>query len=112
MAIEFNGKSIETNENGYLVNLEDWDEGLAAELAKVEGIELTQKHWDTIKYLRDEYFNNGGNQPNERNIVKAMSKIWGEKVSNKDMYDLFPLMTSKQGGKVAGLPETRRKGGY
>jgi tRNA 2-thiouridine synthesizing protein E len=112
MAIDVNGKSIETNENGYLVNLEDWNEDVATALAAVEGLELTQKHWDTINYLRDEYYNNGGNQPNERNIVKAMSKIWGEKVSNKDMYDLFPLMTSKQGGKVAGLPETRRKGGY
>ena len=45
-------------------------------------------------------------------IMKAMGKLWGEKVSSKLMYEMFPLMPSKQGGKVAGLPESRRKGGY
>ena len=112
MAIEFNGKTIETTATGYLVNTEDWTKELAQELAKIEGItELTQKHWDIIEYLRDEYFNNAQNQPNERTILKAMSDKWG-KATSKDTYDLFPQMPSKQGGKVAGLPESRRKGGY
>lgn len=112
MAIEFNGKSIETTANGYLVNLEDWSKELSQLLANAEGIgELTQRHWDLIEYLRDEYINNGQNQPNERTILKAMTEKWG-KATSKDMYDLFPLMPSKQGGKVAGLPESRRKGGY
>jgi len=112
MAYEFGGKTIETDANGYLVNQNDWSEDLARFIADKEGIELTEKHWDLINYLRDEYFNNGGNQPNTRNIVKAMSEKWGTKVSQKDVYDLFPKDPSKQGGRVAGLPETRRKGGY
>lgn len=112
MALEYNGKTIETTDNGYLVNQDDWDEDLGRFLAKQEGIELTDKHWDLINYLRDQYFNNGATQPNTRTIVKAMSDLWGAKVSQKDVYALFPLDPSKQGGKVAGLPESRRKGGY
>ena len=112
MSIEFDGKTIETNANGYLVNLEDWSEALCDVLAKAEGIELTQKHWDLIKYLRDEYFNNNSNQPNTRNIVKAMGDKWGEKIGQKEVYELFPKDPSKQGGRIAGLPESRRKGGY
>lgn len=113
MAFDFNGKSIETTENGYLVNQEDWSEELAAAMAEADNIgALTEKHWDIINYLRDEYFNNAGNQPNERTILKAMADKWNEKIAQKDTFSLFPGMPSKQAGKIAGLPETRRKGGY
>jgi tRNA 2-thiouridine synthesizing protein E len=112
MAIEFNGKSIETTPTGYLVNAEDWSEDLAKFMAGEESLELTDKHWDLINYLREEYFNNNQNQPNTRNIVKAMSDKWGQKLGQKDVYELFPKDPSKQGGRIAGLPESRRKGGY
>jgi len=112
MAIEVNGKTIETDANGYLTNVEDWNEDVAKAIAEHEGVELTQKHWDLLNYLRDEYINNGGNQPNTRNIVKAMSAKWDEKLAQKDVYELFPKDPSKQGGRIAGLPESRRKGGY
>ena len=113
MAIEVNGKTIETTDAGYLVNLNEWDEDVCKVLAEIEGIELTDKHMDVIAFLRDEYINNGGNQPMERAITKHMAKVWGEKkLKGKDLYTLFPRAPSKQGLKVAGLPATTRKGGY
>ena len=112
MAIEVNGQTVEVGANGYLVNVEDWNEDVAKALAEIEGLALTDKHWDLINYLRDEYVNNAGNQPNTRNIVKAMSEKWNEKIGQKDVYELFPKDPSKQGGRLAGLPESRRKGGY
>lgn len=113
MSLEVDGKTIETNPNGYLVELSDWNETVAQAIAAKEGVEMTQRHWDLINYLRDEYFNNNENQPNTRNIVKAMQQLWGDKsVDAKTVYDLFPLDPSKQGGRIAGLPESRRKGGY
>ena len=78
----------------------------------LEHIELTPRHWDLIDYLRDEYINNNQSTPNTRTIIKAMSERWGEKVEQKALYDLFPLDPSKQGGRIAGLPESKRKGGY
>ncbi|MDH3694311.1 MAG: TusE/DsrC/DsvC family sulfur relay protein [Gammaproteobacteria bacterium] len=112
MSIEIEGKAIETTPTGFLANQEDWTEDLAHELAKTEDIELTDAHWDVVNYLREEYFNNGGNQPNNRTMLKDMSGKWGRKVSSKDMYDLFPGNPSKQAGLIAGLPESMRKGGY
>ena len=112
MTIEVDGQAVETDKNGYLVNVEDWNEDVAKAIAETEGVELTDKHCDLINYLRDEYINNGGNQPNTRNIVKAMSAKWNEKLGQKDVYQLFPKDPSKQGGRIAGLPESRRKGGY
>lgn len=112
MAIELDGKTIETTPTGYLVDVNDWSEALAEHIAKEEGVELTEKHWDLMNYLRDEFINNGGNQPNTRAIIKEMGAKWGGKPSQKDLYELFPKDPSKQGGRIAGLPESRRKGGY
>jgi len=112
MALELDGTTLETNANGYLENLDDWTEAVATAIAAADGVELTDKHWDIITFLRAEYFDNHENQPNTRTIVKAMSKEWGEKIGQGDLYQLFPGDPSKQGGKFAGLPESRRKGGY
>jgi TusE/DsrC/DsvC family sulfur relay protein len=112
MAIEVNGKSIETDANGNLVNYLDWDRDVAKVLATEDDIELTQEHWDVLEYLRDEYMNNNNNQPMERQINKDMGKRWGKKISGKDLYNLFPRAPSKQGNRIAGLPFVARKGGY
>lgn len=111
MALEVNGKSIETDGNGNLTDPHSWNEDVARALAAEDSIELTQEHWDVINYLRTEYTENN-EQPMERAINKGMSKVWGRKVTSKDLYDLFPLAPSKQGNKIAGLPYVARKGGY
>ena len=110
--IDLDEKQIETTKMGYLVNAEDWSEDLATKIAAIEKLELTQRHWDVINHLRDEFFNNAGNQPNTRKLVKFFEKLWGEKIDAKVLYDLFPGDPSKQGGRISGLPESRRKGGY
>ena len=113
MTIEIDGKAVPTTVSGFLENIEDWSEAIASQMAEQEGIIITDRHWDLINYLRDEFLNNAGNQPNTRNIVKALSKKWQDKsVNAKSLYDLFPGDPSKQAGKIGGLPESRRKGGY
>ena len=112
MGLEVNGVSIETTEDGYLVDHSQWDEDVCKAIAQEEGVEITERHLDVINYLRDEYINNAGNQPMERAITKHMSTVWGEKLKGKDLYTLFPRAPSKQGLKLAGLPATTRKGGY
>ncbi|MCY3803294.1 MAG: TusE/DsrC/DsvC family sulfur relay protein [Gammaproteobacteria bacterium] len=113
MAINIDGKEIETTDSGFLVDIGDWSEEVASIIAQEEGLELTDRHWDVINYLRDEFINNNGNLPNTRNMVKTMAKAWGDKKLNaKVLYDLFPGNPSKQAGRIGGLPESRRKGGY
>lgn len=112
MAITIDGKEIETTANGYLVDIADWSEELAKQMAAAEDIELTDKHWDLINYLRNEFLNNGGKNPNTRALIKEMGNTWGEKIGSKDLYNLFPQDPSKQGGRISGLPESKRKGGY
>ena len=113
MAYEIQGKVIEATQTGFLLSPEDWDRDVAEAIAVAEGLSLTQDHWDVIEYLRDAYFNNNAEQPNNRAILKAMQEKWPDrKVDNKTLFDRFPGNPSKQAGMVAGLPESLRKGGY
>lgn len=112
MAYEVDGKTIDADADGYLADASTWNEAVAAEIAKADEIEMTDKHWDVVNYLRDQHVNNAGAEPNERTIAKDMGKVWGKKPSSKEMYTLFPNMPSKQGRKIAGLPKSTRKGGY
>ena len=95
-------ESVERTENGYLVNANDWNEEIAAALFAEEDIEPTERHWDIVKYVREQTL--GGDEPNERGIMKAMGKIWGRKVSSNEIYEMFPGMPSKQGLKIGGCP--------
>ena len=113
MSYQVNGRVLDSTDTGYLVNHDEWDAGVAHAIAAAEGLELAQDHWDVIEYLRDAYINHNGEQPNNRAILKAMQEKWsGRKVDNKTLFDLFPGNPSKQAGKIAGLPESLRKGGY
>jgi sulfur relay (sulfurtransferase) DsrC/TusE family protein len=41
MGIEVNGTTYETDEEGYLLNLSDWNEDIANVIAKGENVEMT-----------------------------------------------------------------------
>ena len=103
---------LERDEHGYLIDLNQWNEDIAHEIAEEEGVTLTDDSFKLIDFLRDEYINNNADQPNERNMVKGLKKDWEGKLTTKELYMLFPKGPAKQAGKIAGLPETKRKGGY
>ena len=97
--IEVNGKSVELDEDGFIVNLEEWNEDVARYLAKEEGIdELSEDHWKLINYLKG-YFAEYGIAP----MVRKMTKESG--YSLKEIYDLFPSGPAKGACKGAGLPK-------
>ena len=97
MAYEFEGRTIETTATGYLANRDDWSKGLAEHMAGLEQLTLTQRHWDLIDYLRDEYFNNNENSPNTRAILKAMSEKWNEKTRSENALRPVPTRSVEAG---------------
>jgi tRNA 2-thiouridine synthesizing protein E len=105
MAIEVEGKSIETDEEGYLVNLADWNEEAAKVLAAQDGLDLTESHWEVINFLR-EYYDEYQIAPAVRVLTKAIGKKLGpEKGNSKYLYELFPYGPAKQACRFAGLPK-------
>jgi tRNA 2-thiouridine synthesizing protein E len=103
------GKEVETDDDGYLLEPDFGDE-IVNIIAAAEGIELTPRHWEVIKYMREQYREHG-HTPNFRNMLKGVNEFWPE-ADSKALYDLFPTGPAKQGAKVAGLPQPYGKGGY
>ncbi|GMQ91747.1 MAG: TusE/DsrC/DsvC family sulfur relay protein [Gammaproteobacteria bacterium] len=105
MPIEVGGKSLETDEEGYLANLSEWSEDAATALAKAEGIEMSTNHWEVVNFLR-EYYEEYQIAPAVRVLTKAIGKKLGkDKGNSKYLYELFPYGPAKQACKIAGLPK-------
>jgi len=105
MQIEINGKSIETDSQGYLVNLSDWSEELANALAEKDELPLTEAHWEIINMIRT-YYENHGTAPAMRALTKlAKSELGPQKGDSKYLYSLFPYGPGKQASRYAGLPK-------
>ncbi|HFD81531.1 MAG TPA: TusE/DsrC/DsvC family sulfur relay protein [Gammaproteobacteria bacterium] len=105
MAIEINGKTYDTDEEGYLADLSQWDKDVAEAMAKEDGTELTDAHWEVINFLR-EYYDEYQIAPAVRVLTKAIGKKLGkEKGNSKYLYELFPYGPAKQACKYAGLPK-------
>ena len=103
--IEVNGKQIEVDEEGYLSNLNDWEKDIATVMAKEDGINLEEDHWEIINFLR-EYYEEYQIAPAVRVLTKAVGKKLGkDKGNSKYLYQLFPYGPGKQACKFAGLPK-------
>lgn len=102
---EFEGRMIETDAQGYLTNSNDWSEPLAIVLAQQEGIELTEAHWEVIRFVRN-FYQEFNTSPAIRMLVKAMTQKYGEEKGNsRYLYRLFVKGPAKQATKIAGLPK-------
>ena len=99
--VEILGTQVELDEDGNLKNLFDWNEEIAKELAKEEGIEeLTERHWIVIKFMRKVY-EEKGDAPSIRKLTKESG------VATKELYQLFPKGPAKKSARIAGLPKPK-----
>lgn len=93
------------DEEGYLLNLEDWNEALADDIAKQEGLSLTPEHWEIIHLLR-RFYEQFEVSPAMRPLVKAVTKDLGvDKGKSIYLMKLFPGSPPKLAAKIAGLPK-------
>ena len=105
MTIDVNGKSLETDEEGYLANLSEWSPEVATYMAKLDDCDLDDNHWQVINFLR-EYYEEYQIAPAVRVLTKAIGKKLGaDKGNSKYLYELFPYGPAKQACKYAGLPK-------
>ena len=103
-----NGQKIETCSEGYIVNPEQWSEAFVEALADKENLQLTDEHWEIIRYLRD-FYNTSHVQCTVRDMIKHFRKKWGkDRGSNKYLHQIFPRGgPQKQGNRLAGLLRTK-----
>ena len=105
MDLEINGRTIETDAEGYLQDLGSWQEDVAEFLAAQDKLSLGENHRKIIRYMRD-YFNEYGTAPNLRILQKGLKDEFGAEWGDKKfLFDLFPYGPAKQACKIAGLPK-------
>jgi TusE/DsrC/DsvC family sulfur relay protein len=91
------GQAVEVNEEGYMVDPSQWSKEIAAELAKEEGIDLTEKHYEVLEFLRN------ANEKGESLTIRRVGK--SGIVDIKGLYKLFPGGPLKFSSKFAGIPK-------
>ena len=103
--IDSQGKQVEVDEDGYLIDLDDWTKELGEAMAKQDGCDLTDAHWEVINFLR-EYYQKYQIAPMIKILVKEIAKVMGpEKGNTKYLYELYPDGPAKQACRYAGLPK-------
>jgi len=103
--IEFQGKKIEVDDEGYVQHKEDWSRELAEFMAREDDIELTEGHWKLIDWMR-EYFEEYNVAPPIKAVAKKVAEIYNLKnvrEGNKYIYTLFPEGPARQLVRYAGL---------
>ena len=93
----FAGYCVKCNDQGYLQDLDEWNREVGIEIAKEEGIEMTDRHWEVIDYLRNQC---------KQEVSLTVRKVGKSGIVDiKGFYQLFPKGPLKTASKIAGIPK-------
>ncbi|MFT6825401.1 MAG: tRNA 2-thiouridine synthesizing protein E [Pseudohongiellaceae bacterium] len=103
--MEINGREIALDKEGYLIELADWDEDVASNLAAQEQITLGPAHWEVINLLRI-FYNRHQMSPANRALVNLVKRDLGaDKGKSVYLMKLFRGSPAKTASKISGLPK-------
>jgi tRNA 2-thiouridine synthesizing protein E len=96
------------DDEGYLVDPDDWDEETAKALAAEEKLALGDEHWRLLTFMR-EYYADRRLPPDVRHVVDHLAAAHGyDRKAAKDLiFRLFPHGYVKQACKIAGMRRPR-----
>ena len=90
---------IDRDAEGFLTDPQQWNEEVAAEIAREVGIEeLTPRHWLVVNYMRNTYLETG-----EAPSIRTLGKASGVQI--KELYVLFPKGPAKLAARIGGIPK-------
>ncbi|HEC41630.1 MAG TPA: TusE/DsrC/DsvC family sulfur relay protein [Bacteroides sp.] len=91
------GVNVEVTEEGYLTDPTQWSKDIAAEIAKEEGIDLTDKHFEVFDYLRTQH---------EKGVQLTIRMVGKSGITDiKGLYTLFPGGPLKKSSRISGIPK-------
>ena len=93
----FAGVIVDVNEEGYFTNPAQWNKEVAIEIAREEGIQLTDKHLSVLDFLRDRF------AKAEALTIRSVGN--SGIIDIKGFYGLFPGAPMKKAAKIAGIPK-------
>jgi len=92
------GHQINVNEEGFLIDHNEWTDEIGISLAAQIGITLTDAHWKAIRFLRKDFEEQG-----ETATLRRVSTVGG--IPIKELFTLFPQKPAKKMSYVAGVPK-------
>ena len=94
----FAGNDVTVDTEGFMTEYDQWNKEIGAFLAGQIGIELTDRHWEVIQFMRDD-FKDQGTSP----TLRRVSAVGG--VPTKELFTLFPKKPAKKMAYIAGVPK-------
>ncbi len=94
------GTDVHVDDEGFLTEFDDWSEEVGAALAAAIGIEMSEDHWQVVKFLREDYVEQG-----ETATIRRVSTVGG--FPTKSLFTLFPKKPAKKMAYIAGLPKPK-----
>lgn len=92
---------LDRDAEGFLTDPQQWNEEVAAAIAREAGIgELTPRHWQVVKFMRETYLATG-----QAPSIRTLGKESG--VPIKELYTLFPKGPAKLAARIGGIPKPR-----
>ncbi len=91
------GVSVQVNDEGYLEDMSQWTKEIAGDLAREIGIDLTDKHFEVLEFIREKHANDE---------VLTIRKVGNSGITTiKELYQLFPGGPLKYSSLIAGIPK-------
>jgi len=95
--LTINNTAIKVNEEGYFTDPSQWNEDLAIEMAKQQNIDLSDKHFEVLHFLRNKY---------AEEVPLTIRKVGKSGIVDiKEFYKLFPGGPLKISSKIAAIPK-------
>jgi TusE/DsrC/DsvC family sulfur relay protein len=92
------GHDVHVDEEGFMTEYDEWNEELGGQLASNIGIEMGDRHWEVIGFLRSDYQEQG-----ETATLRRVTTMAG--IPTKELFQLFPKKPAKKMAYIAGLPK-------
>lgn len=112
MNIEVNDKMLSTDEEGYLLNIDDWNESVMHELIKQHEADghkpLSETAITLVEYFH-QYYQKNKTHPTMNHLLRELAKREGNNFTDAEkyknfLYDMFPHGPIQKLSKLAGLP--------
>ena len=97
--MQVDGKLIDFDKDGFMLDPDLWDDQVAAAIAQEEGLdEVGETHWAIIRFIRSYWREHDLAPP-----VRLLCKEGG--VSVRQIYKLFTSGPARGACRIAGLPK-------
>lgn len=97
-----NKDATEQDADSHLLELDEWDETVGQALAQQEGVEMSDAHWEVVRFLRNYYMKHG--RIPARKMTQVLDSAYASKGGRKYLYRLYPKGPVTQASRIAGLP--------